>query len=130
MSAPEIKTPRGRVFVTAGGKAALEWNTNFRPIWQRRYTKAQKFVDSEVLRVSEPFVPLLTGVLIKSGILGTEIGSGMVQWIAPYARRQYYATRKPGSQTGPLRGPYWFERAKKVHVKQILAGAKKLAGRS
>lgn len=127
---PEIETPRGRVFVTEGGTAKLEWNTNFRPKWQGRYTRAQKFVDSEVLRRSEPMIPLLTGFLIKSGILGTEIGSGLVQWIAPYARRQYYGKRKPGSQTGPLRGPQWFERMKQVHKRDILTQARKIAGGS
>jgi hypothetical protein len=74
-------------------------------------------------------IPLLTGMLIKSGILGTDIGSGMVQWIAPYSKRQYYSSRKPGSQTGPLRGPKWFERAKQLHKREWIAGARKIAGR-
>jgi len=71
---------------------------------------------------------LLTSMLIKSGTLGTVIGSGTVSWIAPYARYQYYATRKPGSQTGPLRGPYWFERMKEVYGRKIISSARKLAG--
>lgn len=127
---PVIKTPRGQVFVTPQGTAKLEWNTNFQPRWQRQYTAAQKFVDSEVLRLSEPYVPLLTGMLIKSGILGTVIGSGLVQWIAPYARYQYYLKRKTASKTGPLRGPYWFERMKQVHKRDILTGARLIAGGS
>jgi len=129
MMKPVIKTPRGRVFITKNGKAALEWNTNFRPKWQRRYSAAQKFVDSEVLRRSEKYTPLLTSMLIKSGDLGTVIGSGLVQWITPYARRQYYSPRAPGSQTGPLRGPFWFARMKAVSGRSIIAGAKKIAGR-
>jgi len=123
-----IETPRGAVFANTGGKAELVWNTNFRPKWNQRYTLAQKFVDSEILRLSEPFIPMQTGMLIKSGILGTEIGSGEVKWIAPYARAQYYHPRKPGSETGPLRGPYWFERLKGVHGQTIIRGAKRLAG--
>lgn len=125
---PVIKTPRGAVFVTPNGKAQLVWFTDFQPKWQRRFTAAQKFVDSEILRLSEPFTPLQTGMLIMSGILGTVIGSGRVSWIAPYARRQYYMVRKPGSETGPLRGPYWFERMKAAYKSQILDGAKQLAG--
>lgn len=128
MAGPIIQTPRGRVYHDKNGKAVLEWNTRFQKKWQRRFSVAQKFVDSEVLRTCEPYTPLLTGMLIKSSILGTNIGSGLVQWIAPYSRRQYYSTRKPGSQTGPLRGPFWFERAKAVHKTQWIAGAKKLAG--
>jgi hypothetical protein len=128
MSGPIIETPRGSIYLDAGGKAVLEFNASFRRIWQRRYSEAQKFVDSEILRRSEPYIPLLTGTLIKSGILGTEIGSGLVRWIAPYARRQYYAKRAPGSATGPLRGPFWFQRGKEVWGWQVIAGARKLAG--
>jgi hypothetical protein len=123
-----IETPKGKVFVTDQGTAVLEWNTNFQPKWQRRYTLSQKFVDSEVLARCEPYIPLRTGMLIKSGILGTDVGSGEVKWIAPYAKAQYYRPRKNPSQTGPLRGPYWFERMKQIHINSILAGAKKLAG--
>lgn len=124
-----ILQPKVKVFVIPNGKIELRWNVRFSLSWMRKYTAAQKFVDSEVLRLSEPYIPLLTGTLIRTGILGTDIGSGAVKWIAPYARRQYYSRRKPGSQTGPLRGPYWFERMKAVHGKTIVAGARKNAGR-
>lgn len=129
MTAPSIITPRGAIVVGKSGKAKLEWNTTFQKKWQGRYSAAQAFVDSEVLRLSEPFIPLLTSMLIKSGILGTDIGSGTVEWIAPYAKAQYYSKRKPGSQTGPLRGPQWFERMKAVNRNRIVAGARRIAGR-
>ena len=125
---PEIQTPRGAVVVGAGGKASLVWSTEFKPKWQKQFSAAQQFVDSEVLRGCEPYIPLLTGMLIMSGILGTDVGSGMVQWIAPYAKPQYYLKRKPGSQTGPLRGPFWFERWKAGHAKAVIAGACRIAG--
>lgn len=128
MGYPVIETPRGKVFVNDAGKAVLEWDTNFQPKWQKRYSDSQRFVDSEVLRVCEPYIPLKTGMLIKSGILGTEIGSGLVQWIAPYAKAQFYMVRKNPSQTGPLRGPYWFHRAFEVYGQRIIAGARKIAG--
>ena len=123
-----IETPRGAVVLNAQGKAELKWNPNFAPKYTRRYSQAQKFVDSEVLRQCEPYTPLLTGTLIKTGILGTDIGSGTVQWIASYARAQYYSPRKPGSLTGPLRGPFWFARMKEVRGSEIVTGAKKLVG--
>lgn len=128
MTGPIIETPRGKIITTKAGKAKLEWNTNFRSRWQGRYSAAQKFMDSEVLRRCEPYTPLLTSMLIKSGILGTEIGSGLVQWIATYAKAQYYSSRKPGSQTGPLRGPFWFERMKATNKSDLVAGARRLAG--
>lgn len=129
MSGPVIETPRGRAFVNAAGKAELVFNPSFKPKWQGRYTRAQKFVDSEVLRLSEPFTPLVTGLLIKSGSLGTEVGSGLVQWIAPYAKSVYYSAGPIGRPSGALRGAYWFERMKQVHRSAILSGARKLAGR-
>lgn len=127
----EIGTPRGVIVLTRGGKAQIKWSPNFRQKWAQKYSRAQKFVDSEVLRLCEPYTPLRTGVLIKSGILGTEIGSGFVQWIAPYALEQYYGGRNPGeSSTGPRRGYMWFERMKVDHKDKIIKGAKKLMGGS
>lgn len=128
MTDPVIQTPRGSIIVGENGKAELVWNTNFSPFWKRKYSTAQKFVDSEVIRLSEPYIPLLTGSLIKSGILGTVLGSGEVSWIVPYARYQYYLKRKTLSETGPLRGSFWFHRMKEVHASTIIAGAKKIMG--
>lgn len=130
MTAPIIVvTPQNKVVSVSNGKASLVWEPKFAPKWTRRYSKAQMFVDSEVLRLSEPFTPLLTGTMIKTGILGTDIGSGKVSWIAPYSSDQYYGGRNPGeSKTGPLRGRYWFERMKEVKGKQIIKGAKAIAG--
>jgi hypothetical protein len=128
MTGPKITTPRGSIISTNGLKARLTWNADFVPKWQRQYTAAQIFCDSEILRLSEPYTPLRTGMLVMSGTLGTVIGSGTVQWIAIYARAQYYGARKPGSETGKLRGPQWFERMKQTHGKEIVAGARRLAG--
>lgn len=91
--------------------------------------EVQKFVDSEVLRQSDPYVPKLEGVLIESGQKATVIGSGKVKYKTPYAKRQYYEGRSPGtSERGALRGKPWFERMKNSHLQQILEGAKKKAG--
>lgn len=125
---PIIETPRGAVLLGKNGQAKLEWNTDFQAKWQGRYSRAQKFIDSEVLRGCEPYIPLRTGTLIKTGILGTEIGSGTVQWIAPYAKYQYYLPRPAGSETGPLRGPQWFERWKAAHGNNTVTAAKRLIG--
>jgi len=134
MTPPRIETPRGVIAHNKAGKAELKWNTTRftgrgNGSWQGRYSAAQRFVDSEVLRLCEPYTPLLTGMLVKSGTLGTTIGSGEVAWIAPYARYQYYSPRKPGSKTGPLRGPFWFERGKAAWGNQVIADARRIAGR-
>lgn len=90
--------------------------------------EVQRFIDSEVLRLCEPYVPFDQGILIESGIINTEIGSGQVRYRTPYARRWYYMPAD--FQESPRRGNYWFERA--IHQNggkdQILTGAQKLAG--
>mgnify|MGYP005756908825 FL=1 len=86
----------------------------------------QKYVDSEVLRLSSPYVPFKTGNLDRSGTRGTNIGSGEVIYSAPYAVKQYHTVtfRSYDAQRGGL----WFERMKIDHKEEILRGAKKLSG--
>lgn len=85
--------------------------------------EVQKFIDSEVLRLTEPYVPLDTGALKQSGIQHTKIGSGNVIYRTPYARKQYFANKGSG-----LRGKQWFSRMKANHKEQILKGARAKAG--
>lgn len=107
----------------------IEWSPGFIPRFQKQYDSAQKFVDSEVQKRSAPYTPKKTSMLIKSSILGTVIGSGEVQWVAPYARDQYYHTADTRSYD-PKRGAHWFERMKADHGKAILSKAKKIGGGS
>lgn len=102
--------------------AKLEWAGGMAPRIEGGLSKAQCFVDSEVLRLSDPLAPRRTGALIKSGILGTVIGSGDVSYNAPHARPQYYKNTGHG-----LRGPRWFERMKAANKDKILEGAEKIA---
>lgn len=127
MNDPEIKTPRGEIIVTKAGNARLVWSSSFKNKWPGQYSRAQQYVDSEVLRLSTPLMPIRTATMIKSGQLGTVPGTGLVRWIVPYARNQYYntATSRPYD---PQRGAYWFERMKAIHNTQIVAGAKRMAG--
>jgi hypothetical protein len=66
-------------------------------------------------------------MLKLSGILGTEVGSGEVRYIAPYSARQYYKTAD-SRPYDPNRGAHWFERGKAVERERILQGALRLAG--
>lgn len=92
-----------------------------------RSGRVQQFIDSEVLRMCQPYVPMDTGELIRSGIRETKIGSGEVRYRTPYARRWYY--REAQFHGAPKRGTYWFERMKNEGGKEkILRAAKKLAG--
>lgn len=141
MSGINIKTPRGTIVHTKTKSGAitaeLTWAKGFDSKCNNKFSKVQKYVDSEVLRLSDPYVPMLTGMLKKSGILGTEIGSGEVNYIAPYADKQYYnnagkgrqgITKKSSHNYKCLRGKQWFERMKADHKSEIINGAKKIAG--
>lgn len=88
---------------------------------------AQKYVDSEALRLCTPYVPKDTGELIRSGIRETKIGSGKIVYHTPYSRRWYYEPAK--FQGAPMRGNYWFDRMKNNGGKtSILRGLARLAG--
>ena len=102
--------------------------------------RVQQYIDNEVLKRSEPYTPLETGTLSKSGQLNTVLGSGEVIWSTPYARYQYYGKVMAGSAPkkvtdkalkyhgGGARGEKWFERMKAAHKDGILSGAAKIAG--
>ena len=115
-----ITTPRRSVFTerTANGsvQARLEWNPSFARTKAENFSKAQEFVDSECLRYMNPLTPRRTGMMIKSATLGTVIGSGEINQIAPYARRQYYEHKEKSR---------WFEHMKNRHKDSILKGAAK-----
>ena len=146
---PHIKIHQPKDVVTplytvsyASGKAKLTWNKNFKPVHEEKYITAQEFLDSEVLRDCEPYVPFLTGVLVFTGQTGTKIGSGTVSWIAPYARYQYYGkvmvsspfggpkiltNRNLQYHGGGKRGSFWFERSKQVNKDRWIRGAALIA---
>lgn len=113
-----IKAPHGEKIKTtykgAGVSVELKWKPGFASEKEGQFSEAQKFVDSECINRMRPETPRRTGILIESATLGTVIGSGEINQIAPYARKQYYE-HKEKSQ--------WFERMKNRHKDSILKGA-------
>lgn len=131
---------------------SLIWNKSLSAEMNAKMQKAQKFVDSECIRLMKPYTPFMNGILEKSATIGTVIGSGEIHQIAPYARYQYYGMLMVSSVTGsafardgeskvltdtplqyntvhhPQAGKMWFERMKADHKKDILAGAAQYAG--
>lgn len=101
----------------------------------------QKFVDSEVLRLCNPYLPFQLGILRDQGILGTVVGSGEVAWVSVKARYLYYGKVMEGSPPkketdrdltyngAPMRGAFWFERMKADRGQEIMQGAQKLLDR-
>lgn len=117
-----ISTPRGAVYTIQNDSgevvARLKWAPGFAQKKKASFTKAQEFVDSECIRYMNPLVPRRTGVLVKSGTLGTVIGSGHIEYVAPYARRQYYEHKEKAR---------WFEEMKSQRKEAILKGAERFA---
>ena len=114
----QIVTPRGTLTKTSNGTVKLEWNPDFSRKKSDSFGKAQEYVDSECLRYMDPLTPFLTGYLKKSGTLGTVIGSGRIEYLAPYARRQYYEHKTKAK---------WFEAMKGAHKEGIMKGATRIA---
>ena len=119
-----INTPRGSIttVTNADGSvtAELKWAPGFSERKEGAFSNAQEFVDSECLRYMNPLAPRRTGMLIKSGTLGTVIGSGSIEYITPYARRQYYEHKTRAK---------WFETMKASKKDVIREGAEKIAGK-
>ncbi len=85
--------------------------------------RVQKFVDSEVMRQMEPYMPKQTGTMIESMVLATEVGSGEVVVNTPYAGKVSKKARKNGQ-----RGAQFFERFKADCKEDILRGASEISG--
>lgn len=118
-----IRTPRVRAYKTVykNGtvKIRLKWDSKFQPRKELDFQNAQMFVDSECLRYMNPLTPRRTGYMIRSATMGTDVGSGEIEYLAPYARRQYYEHKSKAR---------WFETMKAGHKDAIMRGANKIAG--
>ena len=118
----KISTPRGAIYTSKNQSgeviARLRWDEGFVPKKKSDFSNAQEFVDSECIRYMNPLAPRLTGALIKSATIGTVIGSGDIQYLVPYGRRQYYE-HKTRSR--------WFETMKASKKEVILKGAERFA---
>ena len=76
-----------------------------------RNGKGQQFFTHEVRRLSDPYVPFLSGTLKDTA---QEL-TNRIEYVQPYARRQYYENRGNG-----LRGSHWTERMWADRGKEII----------
>lgn len=107
--------------------ANFEWNNRDRI--SGNIERAQKYLDSQVLKDTDKYVPMRTGILAKSGIIGTVIGSGELEYSAPYARRVYYGVNINFSKSRhPLACAKFFEASKAVNRKSWLDEVRRIAG--
>ena len=79
---------------------------------QKRKAKAQAALDAQVMKDSNYFVPIDTHVLETSVITGSVIGSSVLEWDTPYARKQYYEYPNKSKDENPNAVMKWFEAAK------------------
>lgn len=88
---------------------------------------AQKFVDSEFIRLTDPYVPFRTGATKDSAINNTVIGNGLITYATPYVRR-IWSHPELNFNGAPMRGAYWGQRSWADHGDEIIRGAAILAG--
>jgi hypothetical protein len=129
MSVAGIKTPRGEIFTVrhknGSTTSRIKWVEGLGNGLIASFDSAQIRLDQEILRGCSKYVAKRTGVLEKSGALGTTPGSGMIRWIAPYAHDVYYR-HYTGSNGDPLRGGQWFPRWKAAHGRAVIENFKKV----
>lgn len=87
----------------------------------KRFTaRFEPLLAHEVKRLSDPYVPMDTGVLKNSA---RTVG-GSVWYSTPYARRQYYEHKGAG-----LRGARWEQRMMRSKGAELTAAIQKLVER-
>ena len=101
----------------------MKWNFKLKlnGVNPEKIHRTQVYIDSEILRYSDKYVPMKTGSLKRSGITGTRVGTGVIKYTAPYAKRQYFA----GKATGQ-RGRKWVKRMWLLQGKHIIKNANKI----
>jgi hypothetical protein len=104
-----------------------------------KHGSAQKFVDSEIIRMSDPYVPSDTKYTRESVFLNTDIGSGKITYDAYYTNKEktrtiWNDTRETIHwQDAPMRGPFWVFRmwdagGREGLMRELKALVKRLAG--
>ena len=90
---------------------SFHWNPHFKRKRKAGLQRAQRAIDSSVLRFSEPFlnVPL-------------HEGGQLVGFFSPKAPKKYTG-KKLQFHGAPKRGARWFDRMKRVHTADIVAEA-------
>lgn len=118
-----VTTPQGSVIQvkTVNGKiqARIEWSPDFGARRSARFNTAQARFDSEVMRLMEPYMQMVTGAMIMSMRVSSTPGTGEVIVNTPYARKVYRSKSPVGRPTGQLRGPFYFERMKADKREQL-----------
>lgn len=84
----------------------------------------QKFFTHEVRRLSRPYVPHLSGTLEKTAVEKTD----RIEYVQPYARRQYYENSGKNRSKSPLAGKEWDKRMWADRGKEIVQSVADFCG--
>lgn len=77
----------------------------------------QAKLDIQVIKDSNFYCPQREGTLQASAVIHSNIGSGVIRWVTPYARRLYYNPQYHFSKDkNPNARGKWFEEAKARHL--------------
>lgn len=98
----------------------------------KRTQKGQAVLDEQVLKDSNYYAPLDTSELINSSIRMSRIGSGVLIWSTPYARRLYFNPQYEFSRDkNPNAQGLWYEAAKANHLQDwVNIVAKTMGGKA
>lgn len=93
----------------------------------KRTEAAQVYLDNEVMRTTEDYVPFDTGTLARSAPQATDPGTGQVLYDTPYARKLYYGEGMDfAKDKHPKATAKWLETSKAVHLKDWVAGVTRI----
>lgn len=89
-----------------------------------RIKQAQAFLDSEVIRQSNPLIPFIQGMLANTVVIESP---GRIVYVQPYARRMYYGDSYNFTTTfHPNAGARWTDRAKAAHMADWKSGVESI----
>ena len=95
----------------------LTWTPRMSQMQTLHKQKMQAFIDETVIKEMSPYVPVRTGELSKSVIRGSVVGSGLLVFAIPYARRQYYLKNR--KIVVGKRDSLWIDRMKEERMQDI-----------
>jgi hypothetical protein len=121
-----LETPRGAVITRSFSGGDMSAEVIFFPgaleKLKDQFHSAQAWLDNAILEDTAPYVPMITGALVQSGILGTVIGTGMIYYIAPYAKKVWERDTPPSKEAHPAASRRWIEPSKAANMDRWMAG--------
>lgn len=109
----------------------LKWGKGFFKTKAKKFEEAQEYVDTECIKLMEPYVPVAKKRFKNAGKLRDSVKiaePGKIVYTARFARSDYYATKNHKRGGNPNAQRMWFEVMKRESGAQILRGAAAIAG--